>query len=143
MRSASTWERSDHLRAARHVVPEGFTWGHDLAPLLRRLVPRVYRIMRLTLGPRDDADGLARDIVAAAFQGASSATTPLALEKLVLSRTIETCMRIGRRVDAARPASSTREALQTAADLPVDLGAAPPSSRAPLLLWMIAALESG
>ena len=130
------------MRAARQLAPNTFAWVHDLAPLLRRLEPRVHRILRLTLGPRDDVHDLARDIVAAAFEGASSATTPVALEKLVLSRTIETCMRIARRTDTARPRTPAREALQTTADLFADLSAAPPSSQAPLLLWLIAALES-
>src|SRR5215471_20404558 len=101
--------------SAQQLAPNTFAWGHDLAPLLRRLEPRVSRIMRLTLGPRDDVDDLARDVVAAAFQGASSGSTPLELEKLVLSRTIETCMRIGRSADTKKAPSSAREALQTAA----------------------------
>jgi hypothetical protein len=117
---------------------------------------QVSRILRLSLGPREDLPALVERIFSEVVARAELARRKRGgLEHLVLSTTIATCLQVGRRRGAqpGEPAAHTGGdggAVLTRAPIP-SASLCPPSGAgdgatrsdpAPLLLWFIEALES-
>jgi len=100
----------------------------------------VFRIVRLTLGPRPDIARLARQIFDRAAQRGPAINEPASAKRVVLAATISICQQAGQ-----KPSTTMRSDVEdTAEDPPVieALRAADPDARPELLMDLIEVLEA-